>query len=229
MPNFLGRSVLVSGASGSLGTAVVEAFLDAGAAVTAVARKAGELEGERLRWFAADLSTVAGAEAAAAAAVEHGGKLDVLAHVLGGFAGGSPTFETDDEAWERMMALNLRAAFVTVRAALPRMLDNSYGRIVAVGSRVGVEAVPGLSAYAASKAGLNALIRTVAEENKDNGITANVVLPSVLDTRGNRHAMTDADFERWVTPRALAGHILWLASEEAGDITGALVPVYGRD
>lgn len=222
--------MLVSGATGALGTAVVDAFLDAGATVTAVSRKVeGQPAKEGLRWFAADLTTTQGAEAAVAAAVEHGGKLDVLAHVLGGFAGGAPTFETDDETWDKMIALNLRAAFVTVRAALPKMLDNGYGRIVAVGSRVGVEAVPGLSAYAVSKAGLNALIRTVAEEGKDNNITANVVLPSVIDTPGNRHAMADADFDRWVKPEALAAHIVWLASEEARDVTGALLPVYGRD
>ena len=229
MLNFAGRSVLVTGATGGLGGAVVDAFVEAGAAVTAVSRK---VEGERarggLRWFAADLMTTAGAEAAVAAAVEHGGKLDALAHVLGGFAGGSPVFETDDEVWDRMMALNLRAAFLTIRAAMPRMLDNGYGRIVAVGSRAGVEAVPGLSAYSVSKAGLNALIRTVAEEGKDNGITANVVLPSVIDTPANRASMADADFERWVQPAAIAAHVAWLASEQAGDVTGALLPIYGR-
>ena len=166
--------MLVSGASGGLGIAVVEEFLSAGATVTAVARNIGEQSaGQRLRWHAADLTTAEGTQDAVAAAVEHGGKLDVLAHVLGGFAGGAPTFETDDETWDRMITLNLRAAFVTVRAAMPAMLDNGYGRIVAVGSRLGVDAVAGLSAYAASKAGLNALIRTVAEEGKDSGITAN--------------------------------------------------------
>jgi NAD(P)-dependent dehydrogenase (short-subunit alcohol dehydrogenase family) len=230
MSSFAGRSVLVSGATGGLGTAVVGAFLDAGASVTAVSRSVdGQAQRERLRWFAADLTTKRGAEAAVAAAVEHGGKLDVLAHVLGGFAGGDPTSETSEDAWDKMMTLNLRAAFLTVRAALSKMLDHRYGRIVAVGSRVGVEAVPGLSAYGVSKAGLNALIRTVALENADNGITANVVLPSVIDTPANRRAMADADFDRWVAPKVLAQHILWLASEEARDISGALLPVYGRE
>ena len=221
--------MLVSGATGGLGGAVVEAFLGAGAKVTAVSRKVdGQTVKERLRWFAADMTTAAGAEAAVAAAVEHGGKLDALAHVLGGFAGGAPVFETTDEVWDRMIALNLRAAFVTIRAAMPRMLDNGYGRIVAIGSKAGVDAVPGLSAYAVSKAGLNALIRTVAEEGKDYGVTANVVLPSVIDTAANREAMADADFDKWVTPESVARQALWLASEEAGDVTGALVPVYGR-
>jgi NAD(P)-dependent dehydrogenase (short-subunit alcohol dehydrogenase family) len=229
MPNFSGRSVLVAGATGGLGGAVVEAFVGAGAKVTAVARKVEGLPSrDRLRWFAADLTTAGGAEAAVTAAVEHGRKLDVLAHVLGGFAGGSPVFETSDEVWDRMMTLNLRAAFLTVRAAMPRMLDNGYGRIVAVGSRAGVDAVPGLSAYSVSKAGLNALIRTVAEEGKDNGVTANVVLPSVIDTATNRESMADADFDRWVQPASIAQHVLWLASEEARDVTGALLPVYGR-
>ena len=222
--------MLVTGATGGLGAAVVDAFLGAGGTVTAVSRKvAGQAERERLRWFASDLTTSAGAAAAVSAAAEHGGKLDVLAHVLGGFAGGAPTSETDDAVWEKMIALNLRAAFVTVRAALPKMLDNGYGRVVAVGSRVGVETVPGLSAYAVSKAGLHTLIQTVAHEGKDSNITANVVMPSVIDTAANRKAMADANFDRWVKPEALAAHMLWLASEEARDISGALVPVYGRD
>lgn len=221
--------MLVTGATGGLGRAVVEAFLRAGAKVTAVSRNVeGRPERERLRWFPSDLTQAEGAESAVGAAVEHGGKLDVLTHVLGGFAGGAPTFETDDATWDKMIELNLRAAFVTVRAALPRMLDNGYGRIVAVGSRVGAEPMPGLSAYAASKAGLHMLIRTVAEEGKDNNITANVVAPGVIDTPANRHAMPDADFDRWVQPEALAAHILWLAAEEARDISGAVVPVYGR-
>jgi 3-oxoacyl-[acyl-carrier protein] reductase len=229
MPNFAGRSVLVTGASGALGSAVVDAFLAAGASVTAVSRSVdGQPARDRLRWFAADLSSSAGAEGAVGAALEHGGRLDVLAHILGGFAGGTPTFETDDATFEKMITLNLRAAFFAVRAALPKMLDNGYGRIVAVGSRVGIETAPGLSAYGVSKAGLHALIRTVAEEVKDKGVTANVVLPSVIDTPVNRKAMAGADFGRWVAPASLARQILWLASEEARDVSGALVPVYGR-
>ena len=229
MLDFHGRSVLVTGATGGLGAAVVDAFLGAGATVTAVARSVdGEPQRDRLRWFAADLTAADGAAAAVAAAIEHGGKLDVLAHVLGGFAGGAPTFETGEDVWDKMHSLNLRAAFVTLRAALPKMLDNGYGRIVAVGSRAGAAPAPGLSAYAVSKAGLHALIRTVAEEVKDYGITANVVMPSVIDTAVNRQAMADADFDRWVKPEALARHILWLSSEEASDVTGALFPVFGR-
>jgi NAD(P)-dependent dehydrogenase (short-subunit alcohol dehydrogenase family) len=122
----------------------------------------------------------------------------------------------------------LRAAFLTVRAALPKMLENGYGRIVAVGSRAGLDVSPGSSAYAVSKAGLNALIRTVAEENKERGVTANVVLPSIIDTPVNRSAMPEADFSRWVTPQSLAQPIVWLASEQAADVTGVLLPVYGR-
>jgi NAD(P)-dependent dehydrogenase (short-subunit alcohol dehydrogenase family) len=108
------------------------------------------------------------------------------------------------------------------------MLHSRYGRIVAVGSRVGVESAAGLSAYGVSKAGLNALIQTIAAETREHGVTANVVLPSTIDTPGNRKAMPDADFSQWVAPEKIAQQILWLCSEAASDISGALIPIYGR-
>jgi NAD(P)-dependent dehydrogenase (short-subunit alcohol dehydrogenase family) len=108
------------------------------------------------------------------------------------------------------------------------MIEGRYGRIVAVGSRAGVEPAANLSAYNVSKAGLNTLIRTVALEGREHGITANVVMPSTIDTPANREGMPTADFSRWVTPAAIAGQILWLSSEAASDVSGALIPVYGR-
>jgi NAD(P)-dependent dehydrogenase (short-subunit alcohol dehydrogenase family) len=125
-----------------------------------------------------------------------------------------------------MMQMNLNAAFYVFRAAIPHM--RSGGRIVAVGSRAGVQPSPGLSAYAVSKAGLNALVLTMAEELKEKGITANVVLPSTIDTPANRSWGSAEQTQKWVTPEAIAQHVLWLSSPGAGDISGALLPVYGR-
>ena len=157
------------------------------------------------------------------------GRLRRLVHILGGFGGGQSIAETSDKTWDGMLTLNLRAAFCAMRAVLLKpMTAAKYGRIVAVGSRAAVEAMPNFAAYSVSKAGLVALVKNVAAEGKDLGITANVVLPSTIDTPANRQAMPTADFSRWVQPESIAKSLVWLASKEAGDVSGAVIPIYGR-
>mgnify|MGYP001544585854 FL=1 len=128
-----------------------------------------------------------------------------------------------------MFAANLKTAVVSIKAALPRLLESSAGRIINVGA--GAAARPagaGMGAYAASKAGVHKLTESLAAELKDRGITVNAVLPGTIDTPQNRAAMPNADFARWVRPEAIAAVIAFLASEQAAAVTGALVPVYGR-
>jgi NAD(P)-dependent dehydrogenase (short-subunit alcohol dehydrogenase family) len=122
------------------------------------------------------------------------GRLDVLVHLLGGFAGGQTVAETDDATWERMRDLNLTSAFHVLRAAVPHLRKSGRGRIVAIGSLTAVEPHPRLGAYITFKAALAMLVRTVALENKDAGLTANVVLPGTIDTPANRKATPNADF-----------------------------------
>lgn len=178
----------------------------------------------RLRWIAADLTLAAECVRVAAEA----GPVDVLVHLMGGFAGGKPVQATDDETWDRMMNLNLRSAFYMIRAVLPGMIERKRGRILAAGSRTGVQPAATLSAYGASKAALISLIQTVALENKENGITANVILPSVIDTPANRAAMSSMDHSKWVRPESIARLLVWLASDDASDVNGAAIPIYGQ-
>jgi NAD(P)-dependent dehydrogenase (short-subunit alcohol dehydrogenase family) len=179
------------------------------------------------RTIAADLTTAEGCDAMVAEALERG-PIEALVHILGGFGGGQPISETSDKTWDGMMTLNLRAAFCAMRAVLKPMTTAKYGRIVAVGSRAAVEAMPNFAAYSVAKAGLVALVKNVAAEGRDLGITANVVLPSTIDTPANRQAMPKSDFSRWVAPESIAKTLVWLASKEAGDVSGALIPIYGR-
>lgn len=218
-------SVLITGASGGLGTAVAKAFADSGATVIGVARNWPETM--PFLTISADLTTAEGCDAMVAEALSHG-PIEALVHILGGFGGGQTIAETSDKTWDGMMTLNLRAAFCAMRAVLKPMTAAKYGRIVAVGSRAAVEPMPNFAAYAVSKAGLVALVKNVAAEGKDLGITANVVLPSTIDTELNRKAMPTADFSRWVAPASIAKTLVWLASEASGDVSGAVVPIYGR-
>jgi NAD(P)-dependent dehydrogenase (short-subunit alcohol dehydrogenase family) len=156
-------------------------------------------------------------------------KIDVVAHTVGGFAGGQSIAETDDATFKQMFDLNLNSAFYLLRAALPAMRKTGNGRIIAISGRAAVDPGPGVGAYSASKAALVSLIRTVAAENKDVGITANVILPGTMDTPTNREMIPKADVNKWVKPENVASLVVWLASDAGADVNGAVIPVYGKE
>lgn len=226
-----GRVVLVTGAIGGLGIHVTQAFLDAGATVIGSSRKIQQSDFDSSGFTAmpADISTPKGAKILVDQVVARFGRIDVLGHTVGAFAGGQSIAETDDATFQKMFDLNFNSAFYLLRAALPVMRKTGNGRIVAIGSRAAADPGPGVGAYSASKAALVSLIRTVAAENKDAGITANVILPGTMDTPTNRKAIPNADVSKWVQPANVASLIVWLAGEAGGDVNGAVIPVYGKD
>ena len=226
-----GKIALVTGANGGLGTFVTQALLDAGATVVGLSRKIGQSEFNTPNFTAlpAEISKAAGAKAAVDSLLSRFGRLDILVHTVGGFAGGQPINEIDDDTFHRMFDVNLYATFYLLRAAIPVMRKTGNGRIVAIGSRAALEPGAGVGAYSASKAAMVSLIRTVAQENKDVGITANVILPGTMDTPANRKVMSNSDFSKWVRPAAVASLITWLVSDAGKDVNGAVIPVYGSD
>jgi len=225
-----GKVVLITGAKGGLGTFVTERFLDAGASVVGTSRsiKQSDFSSSRFTAMPADFSSGAAVRDLANQVVSRFGKIDALIHVMGGFAGGQSVADTDDKTWEQMRDLNLTSAFYVSRAVIPHMRKAKYGRIVAVGSLAAVEPHAGLGAYVVSKAAMATLIRTVALENADANITANVVLPGTMDTPNNRASMPTADFSKWVQPQDVASLIVYLAGEQAAQITGTVIPIQGR-
>src|SRR6266699_1947008 len=224
-----GKVVLVTGANGGLGTYVTQAFLDAGATVVGTSRKIqqSDFSNPNFTAIATEILTREGAKTLADQVVARFGKLDVLAHTVGGFAGGQSVAETDDATFQRMFDLNVNATFYLLRAVLPAMRKTGNGRIIAIGSRAAAEPGANAGAYSASKAAMVSLIRTVALENTDGGITANVILPGTMDTAANRKAMPDADFSKWVQQANVASLIVWLAGDAGKDMNGAVIPVYG--
>jgi NAD(P)-dependent dehydrogenase (short-subunit alcohol dehydrogenase family) len=224
-----GKIVLVTGANGGLGSHVTQAFLDAGANVVGTSRKIQQSEFANRNFvaMAAELSTPQGANALVEQVVARFGRIDVLAHTVGGFAGWQSMAQTDDVTFQTMFDLNVNSTFYLLRAALPVMRDTGNARIIAIGSRAAL--VPGLAvgAYSASKAAMVSLIQTVALENKDAGLTANVILPGTIDTPTNRKAMPNADTSQWVRPSTIASLMLWLAGDAGKDVNGAVIPVYG--
>jgi NAD(P)-dependent dehydrogenase (short-subunit alcohol dehydrogenase family) len=225
-----GKIALVTGANGGLGMHVTKALLDAGATVAGLSPHIRQSDFDHPNFVAlpATLNSLDAARKAVASVIARSGKIDVLAHLVGGFTGGQSVAETDDDTWQQMFDANLNSAFHILRAVIPEMRKAGGGRIVAIGSRQAEEPSPTIGAYSASKAALVSLMKTVALENKDAGITANVILPGTIDTPGNRREMPGADTSTWVQPASVASLIVWLAGDAGKDVTGAAIPVYGR-
>jgi NAD(P)-dependent dehydrogenase (short-subunit alcohol dehydrogenase family) len=222
MSALTGKVAIVTGAKGGLGTFVTEALLAAGAHVVGVSRsiKDSDFSHSEFTALAAELSSGDAARKVAADVVERFGRIDILAHVMGGFAGGQSVADTDDATFEKMLDLNYRAAFYIARAVLPQMRAQGGGRIVAVASRQAVEPAAMVGVYSASKAALVSLIRTIAIENQDRCISANAVLPGTMDTPSNPGP-------QFVKPAQVAAMTVHLASDAAAQVTGAAIPIYG--
>jgi NAD(P)-dependent dehydrogenase (short-subunit alcohol dehydrogenase family) len=223
-----GKVVVVTGASGALGKVVAEAALARGARVAGVDHATSQIPAtaNRIELGGVDLSDASQANKAIDAVAAHFGRLDALINIAGGFA-----FETvaegDPKTWQRMYALNVLTALNASRSAIPHLAASRSARIVNIGAMGALQAGAGMGAYAASKAGVHHLTEALAAEWKGK-ITVNAVLPSIIDTAANRASMPNADFGKWVTPQELAEVILFLISDAASAVTGALLPVSGR-
>lgn len=226
-----GRAVVVTGAFGALGQAVVKAAREAGFRIAAIDHTShaeenalvgpdGHAEG------GVDLSDSAAAGAAMARAKAKLGRIDALVNIAGAFRW-ETLAEGKPETWEFLFRVNVLSAANASRAALPFLTESGGGAIVNIGAGAALKAGAGMGAYAASKSGVHRLTESLAEELKGQ-VTVNAILPSTIDTPANRKDMPDADFSKWVTPQEIADVILFLISDKARGVTGALLPVSGR-
>lgn len=232
-----GKVAIVTGGSGALGGAVIAELLGAGAAVFAPYRNDGELDRLRdrlglgadakLSGAALDLTDEAAvAHGYAQAAQAHGG-VDILVNVAGGFGGGEPVHATPWSLWQAQLDINLKTTVLSCAAAVPHMLGRG-GAIVNVGTRTATQPGAKLAAYAASKRAVVQLTEALAAELRDQDITANIVMPSTIDTPANRKGDPTGGGGRWVKPVDIARVIVFLAGPDARIISGAAIPVYGQ-
>lgn len=237
MFDFSNQVVVVTGAAGNLGQAVMHAFLEAGAKLALVDHRADRLHKlypdltdtpDHLLVQGIDLTDASAVEAMAAKVVAHFGQIDVLVNTAGGYRAGTPVHETPVETWDYMLNLNARSAFLASRAVVPHMLERGSGKVIHVGARAALAGSKNAAAYSAAKAALVRLTESMAAELKSHGINVNCVLPGTIDTPENREAMPNANFSRWVPPEAVADVILFLASAAARAVHGAAIPVYGE-
>jgi NAD(P)-dependent dehydrogenase (short-subunit alcohol dehydrogenase family) len=229
-----GKAIAITGAFGALGAATALVAAEQGARVALIDRAAHAPAGlfdshsDTIRLVTGvNLTDEAQAAAAVRAAHEQLQGLDVLINVAGAFRW-QTVADGDPAVWDQMFAVNLKTALFTSRAAIPLLRQSQQGRIINIGANAALKAGAGMGAYTASKSALHRLTESLAEELKQVGITVNAVLPSTIDTPTNRADMPKADFTKWVTPRALAEVILFLASDAGAPITGALLPVTGK-
>ena len=223
------KRIIVTGGFGTLGAAVVRAALDAGAKVAAVDRAdaphANVDLGTAQRFGSVDLADADQAKATIDNASRALAGLDALVNIAGAFRW-ETLADGKLDTWDLLYRINLRTAVAASQAALPHLVGG--GRIINIGAASALKAGAGVAAYTASKSGVMRFTESLAEELKERGITVNAVLPSIIDTPPNRADMPKADFDRWVKPQQLADVILFLISDQASAITGALIPVVGR-
>jgi NAD(P)-dependent dehydrogenase (short-subunit alcohol dehydrogenase family) len=233
-----GKVAIVTGGTGALGSAVVQTLLDAGATVWVPYINPSDFDHLRQRLGAPASSRLDGAlldltdetavqQAYSQVASAHGG-IDILVNVAGGFAGGEPVHRTSWTLWQQQLDINLKTAVISCAAAVPHMLARGGGAIVNVSSRTATQSARNVAAYGAAKRAILQLTEALAAELRDSNITANAILPSVIDTPANRAADPNADHSRWVAPEAIARVVLFLVGPDARIISGAAIPVYGR-
>jgi NAD(P)-dependent dehydrogenase (short-subunit alcohol dehydrogenase family) len=236
MLDLTNRVVIVTGAAGNLGRAVAQAFQEARAKLVLVDRAPDRLQqlypdlvgsADHLLATSTDLAEAGAVGRMVSEAVEHFGRIDVLANTVGGFRMRALTHEAALDTWDSMFALNARTALIVSRAVVPGMLQQGQGKIVHVASRAGLRGSSKMAAYSASKSAVIRLTESMSAELKRKGINVNCVLPGTIDTPQNRRTMPNADHSRWVQPEAIAEVILFLASDAARAVHGAAIPVYG--
>jgi len=233
--NETASNVLITGASGALGSALVERFATSGRVIALERSKDGSVKLERasvsvLRLHADTSNAQSLASALERAQSEHGALTGAVL-TAGAWRGGHAFHEPEAAAdYRTVMDANLETAQVALRALLPGMVSRRMGSVVLIGSRSGVRpfSAPGDAAYAAAKAALTALTQTIAAEVLAHGVRVNMVMPSTIDTAANRQAMPDADTSRWVTTESLGDVVEFLLSARSRDVSGAALPVYGQ-
>ncbi len=241
-----GKTALVTGGGAGIGEAIAKTFAEAGAAVVITGRRKEQLErvvkdiqgaGGRAMAVPGDVTDDGHARTAVSQAVREFKSLNILVNNAGVGAFGKALHETDDATWDQLMAVNLTGVFRMTRAAVPEMLKAGRGAIVNVSSIAGQVGIPLLAAYGATKGGLDALTRCLAIDYAGQGIRCNAVSPGLVDTPMAASLMSDPERKAQVlsayplgragTPQEVAKLVLYLASDDAGWITGMVYTIDG--
>lgn len=232
MSDVSGKVVIVTGAAGALGSVASKMFFDKGAGLALLDRNVDLLFSqwqnvEQVICLKTDLTLASSVESSVSRIIERFGRIDALVNIAGGFSMGPPIHEAAEETWDDMLDLNAKSVFLMSRAVIPLMRMQEKGCVVNISAKTALKGGAGIAPYIISKSAVVKLTECLAEENREEGINVNCILPSIIDTPANRKDMPDADFSRWVSPEAIADVILFLVSRESRAVHGASIPVYG--
>jgi NAD(P)-dependent dehydrogenase (short-subunit alcohol dehydrogenase family) len=230
------RTAVISGAGGELGTVLARdlaareanlALLGRSAEKLEAAREALALPEARILTRRVDLSDPADAGAAAAAVAAKFARVDALLHVVGGWTGGKTLLEADPADVRDMLEQHVWTSFHAVRAFLPYLLSNGWGRVIMISSPFASRPSAKGGPYAIGKAGQEALVLTLSQELRGTGVTANLLLARSIDARREKLSAPSPANAAWTTPEELSAAVLYLLSEEAGTVNGAKLPMFG--
>ncbi len=229
----MGQTALITGGTGGLGSAVVGAFLAGDWRVVAPWITRAEIDRlkphPRLHLAEADLFDQASVQSIVAlAAGDSDAPLKAVVNLVGGYSQPGRIHEASIDDFEAQLRLNLRPTYLVCQAAIPHLIAVGGGAIVCTSSRAAVAPFAGSVGYIAAKAAVLAFVRSLDIEYREDGIRANAILPSTIDTAANRASMAGSDFTRWVKPAEIAAVIKFLCSPESGPTSGTAIPVYGR-
>lgn len=217
-----GKQIVITGANGALGSAAVERALAHGASVVGVDLTfTGSTN--KVHQISVDLTDIEATKKALGSI----DRVDAICNIAGGFSMGPQAHTLDNAEWDRLFAMNVTTMRHVNAALIPKMLQQKSGKIVNVGALSAREGQGQMSAYCAAKSTVMRLTESLSKELRADGINVNAVLPSIIDTPTNRNDMPDANFSQWVAPSALAEVMLFLCSDAAQPIHGALLPVPG--
>lgn len=217
------RVMLITGGSGALGQTVVPTFTAEGARVFVAAHQSGTAPSD-ITFLKADVADETDVQRLVTEVVSRAGRVDGLINLVGAFAPGHAV-ETSLSVWQRMLTLNVTTALLLSKAVVPHMQKQGAGRILHVGAWAAVEPFPGAAAYIVAKSSLLTLVKVLALELGGSGITVNAVLPTTIDTPGNRANVPQADRSVWTSPESIAQTLKFLASDDAYQISGAAIPI----
>ena len=230
------RVVVITGATGGLGSVASRAFAREGCILALVGRDQASLDSlatsldvppDHLLTIAADVSNADQAQNTAETVIERFGRADILLHVVGGWTGGTAIEDLPADELEKMLQQHVWSTFYTMQAFTPHLKANKWGRVLAVSSPTASRPKARSAAYAAAKAAQQALFNTLAQEVKGTGVTANLVLVNTIDTKHEREKSPSAINASWTTPEEIVSIVLYLCSEEASMINGAMIPLFG--
>lgn len=230
------KVVIITGATGGLGRVAAKEFAQQGARLALVGTNNEKLEqlaaaldlpDARILIHAADLNKPEAADILIANVLDKFGRLDILLHLVGGWSGGKPVVDVDDQQVKTMLQQHLWTTFHLARACVPAMTTNRWGRILVISSPTASHPVAKMAPYAIGKAAQEVLVLSLAQETKGSGITANILLVKTIDVEHARDQKPDSKNAGWTTPEEITATLLHLSTDEAGMITGARIPLYG--